>query len=213
VSEERPSYVRTGAFKPCDCKKCFFCLQGHTNGNTYCSRKQAKVTVEYKCGMWVKTNKCTNVRLSLGLESGWYCGMCYRKQLTNELSAKERKKACISSQMGCLICKEYLQRVPERGLLWTCIILLKKPPTDHATQSPAVTWQPMAQLWTCKIDRQDIVEPFCTRDHVDQTTTGWVMYTRHKKRTKRVPRQERVKHPESLSVMRQKGESHELSNT
>ncbi len=32
VSEERPSYMRTGAFKPCDCKKCFFCLQGHTNG-------------------------------------------------------------------------------------------------------------------------------------------------------------------------------------
>ncbi len=31
VPEERPSYMRTGVFKPCDCKKCFFCLQGHTN--------------------------------------------------------------------------------------------------------------------------------------------------------------------------------------
>ncbi len=106
VMEERPSFMQTGAFKPCDCKKCFFCLQGHMNGITHCPWKQAKVTVEYKCGMRARTNNCANVRLSLELESGWYCGMCYRKQLTNELSAKERKKACISSQMGCPICKE-----------------------------------------------------------------------------------------------------------
>jgi hypothetical protein len=61
VSGKRPSYMRTGAFKPCECKKCFFCLKGHTNGITLCPRKQAKVTVEYKCGMRVITKKCTDI--------------------------------------------------------------------------------------------------------------------------------------------------------
>jgi hypothetical protein len=49
VSANRPSYMRIGAFKPCDCKKCFFCLKGHTNGIAHRPQKQAKVTVEYKC--------------------------------------------------------------------------------------------------------------------------------------------------------------------
>jgi hypothetical protein len=32
---ERPSYMRKGAFKPCECKMCFFCVKGLTNGITY----------------------------------------------------------------------------------------------------------------------------------------------------------------------------------
>ncbi len=54
----------------------------------------------------VTTNKFTDVRVNLGLGSGRYCGMCYRKKLTTELSAKEREKTCKTSKMGCLICKE-----------------------------------------------------------------------------------------------------------
>jgi hypothetical protein len=42
--------MQTGAFNPCDCMKCFFCLEGHTNGITHRPQKQAKVTEEYKCG-------------------------------------------------------------------------------------------------------------------------------------------------------------------
>ena len=59
-----------------------------------------------KCGTRVTTNKCTDVRVSLGMELGSYCRMCYRKQLTTELSAKERRKTCRTSRMGCPICKE-----------------------------------------------------------------------------------------------------------
>jgi hypothetical protein len=91
VSEERPSYMQTGAFKPCGCKKCFFCLQGHTDGIPHCPQKQAKVTVEYKCGTRVTTKKCTHERVSLGLASGCYCWMSYRKQVTTELMPTERK--------------------------------------------------------------------------------------------------------------------------
>jgi hypothetical protein len=105
-SRERPSYMRKGAFKPCECKMCFFCVKGLTNGITHRPRKQAKVTVEYKCGTRVITKKCTDVRVNLGLNSGKYCRMCYRKQLPTGLSAKERQKRCRTSAMGCPICKE-----------------------------------------------------------------------------------------------------------
>ena len=40
------------------------------------------------------------------LSSGKYCRMCYRKQLTTELSAKDRQQRCRISAMGCPICKE-----------------------------------------------------------------------------------------------------------
>ena len=105
-SRERPSYMRKGTFKPCGCKMCFFRMKGLTNGITHQPSKGAKVTVEYKCGTRVMTNKCTDVRVNLGVESGSYCQMCYRNQLTTELLAKERKKRCRASQMGCPICKE-----------------------------------------------------------------------------------------------------------
>ena len=54
----------------------------------------------------ILANKCTDVRVSLGMVSGSYCRMCYRKQLTTELSAKDRQQRCRTSRMGCLICKE-----------------------------------------------------------------------------------------------------------
>jgi hypothetical protein len=45
VSGKRPSYMQKGAFKPCDCNKYFFCLNGITNGITHQPTKKQKVTV------------------------------------------------------------------------------------------------------------------------------------------------------------------------
>jgi hypothetical protein len=105
-SDERSNFMRQDPFIPCDCNKCFFCLNGITTGIAHPPKKKAKVIVEFKCGTRVTTNKCTDERLSLGLSSGKYCWMCYRKQLTTELSAKDRQQRCRTSAMGCLICKE-----------------------------------------------------------------------------------------------------------
>jgi hypothetical protein len=105
-SDERPNFMRQNHFVPCNCNKCFFCLSGITTGIAHPPTKKAKITVDYKCGTPVTTNKCTDVQVSLGMQSGIYCHMCYRKQLTTELSAKERKKTCRTSAMGCAICKE-----------------------------------------------------------------------------------------------------------
>jgi len=38
-----------------------FCLNGITTGIAHPPTKKAKVTVEYKCGTCVMTNKCTDV--------------------------------------------------------------------------------------------------------------------------------------------------------
>ena len=43
-----------------------------------------------------------------GLKSGRYCGMCYQKQVSTELKAKERKGRCRTSTLGCAICKELI---------------------------------------------------------------------------------------------------------
>jgi hypothetical protein len=104
-SATRPNFMRQAAFVPCDCGKCFFCLNDITTGIVHPPSKRAKVTVEYACGTWVKTNKCTSDRVSLGMTSGSYCRMCYRKQVSTELTAM-RKKRCNTSAMGCAICQE-----------------------------------------------------------------------------------------------------------
>ncbi len=79
----------------------FVCLNGITTGIAHPPTKKSKVTVEYKCGTRVTTNKCTDVQVSLGLSSGKYCRMCYRKQLTTELSSKDRQQRCRTSAMVC----------------------------------------------------------------------------------------------------------------
>jgi hypothetical protein len=50
----------------------FFCLNGITTGIAHPPTKKSKVTVQYKCGTRVTKNKCTDVRVSLGMASGSY---------------------------------------------------------------------------------------------------------------------------------------------
>jgi hypothetical protein len=107
-SKARPSYMSKSYLVPCDCNKCFFHVNGLTNGIAHPPSKKAKVTVEYKCATWVTTNKCKKIkdRVSLGLKSGRYCWMCYQKQITMDLLSHQRENRCRTSVMGCPICEE-----------------------------------------------------------------------------------------------------------
>ena len=105
-NSDRPSFMPKGSLVPCNCGRCFFCVKGLTTRITHRQSKKARVTVEYKCGTRVITKKCTDVRVNLGLKSGKYCRMCYRKQLPTGLSAKKRQKWYRTSALGCPICKE-----------------------------------------------------------------------------------------------------------
>ena len=106
-TSKKPGWMRQSPVLPCNCNQCFFCLKGITSGITHPPKKKQKVTVEYVCETWVKMNKCTSNRINLGLKSGEYCRMCYRKQVSTELvKAKGRRQRCTTSRLGCAICKE-----------------------------------------------------------------------------------------------------------
>ncbi len=66
-------------------------MNGITTGIAHPPSKKAKIAVEYMCGTWVMTNKCTSERVNLGMLSGSYCRMCYCKQVTTELTPTERE--------------------------------------------------------------------------------------------------------------------------
>ena len=103
TSDDRPSYMRSGNFIPCNCNKCFFCLHGYTNGIDH-SRKR-KVVIEHKCGTRATTDKCTSERVDLGQTGSDYCRMCYRKQKKG-LKFNEKRKLCNNARLGCAVCKE-----------------------------------------------------------------------------------------------------------
>jgi hypothetical protein len=61
---KRPDYMRAGGFVPCDCKRCFFCINGHTSGIKHAGDKRRSVV--YKCSKRARTVKCTTVRVNIG---------------------------------------------------------------------------------------------------------------------------------------------------
>jgi len=102
--EERPSYMRKDTFIPCDCKKCYFCQTGHTGTVRGVDTKKRKAVFHYKCGGRRVTEGCTEERVDLGLGS-LYCKMCYRTA-PGTLSAKDKRKLCKTSRLGCNQCRE-----------------------------------------------------------------------------------------------------------
>lgn len=107
TGENRPDYMRAGEFIPCGCKKCFFCINGHTSGIAHAGKKRAAPpVVEYKCGTRVKTKKCTELRVNLDMPCSSYCRMCYRNNKNDKTTSAEAKKKCKMSRLGCAICKE-----------------------------------------------------------------------------------------------------------
>ncbi len=121
----RLNFMRQMAFVPCDCCKCFFCLNNITSGIVHPPSKRAKVTVEYACRTGGKTNKCTSDRVSLGMTSGSYCRMCYRKQVSTELTASMRKKGARHLQWGVQYAKnQFVKSAGQRGTISICSIFL-----------------------------------------------------------------------------------------
>ena len=86
----------TRSFRPMWLRQIFFCLKRITNGITHPPTKKAKVTVEYKRGTRVTTNKCTDVQVDLGLGCT-YCRMWYRK-LLGTTASEQKVKTCAERQ-------------------------------------------------------------------------------------------------------------------
>ena len=120
--DERPDYMPQGAFTPCDCGECYFCLNGYTTGIAHAEDGKRKkrgpgrppIDVHYaERGAVLQTNKCTEVKDRVKLRNnGKYCKMCYRKELVLnatcqvKLNATQMQSRCRSSYMGCPFCQE-----------------------------------------------------------------------------------------------------------
>ncbi len=99
----RPGWLRQTSFIPCDCKKCFFCLNKLTNGIHH--RPKTNVVIHHSDGSKTKTTACTSTAVRI-MKNSSYCRMCYRKLAGIDLSAAEKKKKCKKSSMGCAQCRE-----------------------------------------------------------------------------------------------------------
>ena len=103
--------MRKDAFIPCDCDKCYFCLNGHTSGIAHAPKKREAhrpTVIVYKCNTRQKVETCKDVKERVDImKNSKYCKMCYRKQ-GKVGTVAERLKKCNTSRLGCPICKEHI---------------------------------------------------------------------------------------------------------
>ena len=111
---DRPDWMRQGPFIPCDCKECYFCLNGHTTGISHTKKAKVKV-VSLRKGLVSWTEECTEVAVNIGRGSD-FCRQCMRKnkgatdQNGKKLSYRQRQKLKSTkySRMGCPQCDEHI---------------------------------------------------------------------------------------------------------
>ncbi len=101
LDKPRPKWMRQAQLLPCECNKCFFCVNKLTNGIHH--KESLKVIVYHSKGKY-KTNKCTEERIALW-SSGSYCRQCYRN-MPKGMDSKEKRRSCKTSKMGCPSCWE-----------------------------------------------------------------------------------------------------------
>ena len=104
---DKPCWMRKQSYIACNCKACFFCKEGKTTGIESVPKKYPPSGKKQQKKR--KSMECSLQREKLGGSSGSYCRVCYWKRRSrhrNNESAKESKKHCNTSRLGCLVCKE-----------------------------------------------------------------------------------------------------------
>ena len=101
---KKPNCMRQVAPVPCDCKQCYFCLNGTTNGIAYI--KEDKAAIVHKYNKRIRINGCYEDLVTIST-SGSYCQLCYTQQL-GYLKTKVKKNHSNKSILGCPQCKVYI---------------------------------------------------------------------------------------------------------
>ena len=104
--------MRQGALLPCECGKCFFCINGLTGGIVHRHQRPVRTYIHHYDNTHTVTNGCTEVRVNLD-RGNQYCRMCYRNMPEyNEdgvkMTVAMKKKACCYSWLGCASCDEQI---------------------------------------------------------------------------------------------------------
>ena len=100
--------MRQGSLDPCDCNRCYFCINGLTNGIAHGISLKRKVAKKNQ----KKVVDCTEERVTCKKEDGTpmkypdYCRMCYRKQAGSTLTKKQKSERCKDTKLGCEQCNE-----------------------------------------------------------------------------------------------------------
>ena len=89
---------------PCECKKCFFCLNKLTSDIARQRKHGAVTTVIHQDNKSTKTVGCTDMRVNLDAGCD-YCKQCYRERT----GTREQKLYKIpNSRLGCPNCGEHI---------------------------------------------------------------------------------------------------------
>jgi hypothetical protein len=113
VDDPHPEWMHKSDFIPCDCKKCFICINNQQTGIQHKKRKVTKtVFIQHDNSRTVQKG-CTDKRVNLQRDND-YCKMCYRKLCAYEdeeikkLDSKKMKRLCAKSRLGCPSCDEHI---------------------------------------------------------------------------------------------------------
>ena len=75
----KPNWMRQTELIPCECKKCFFCLNKLTSGIAHKRKHGAVPTAIHQDNKSTKTVRCTDMRVNLDAGCD-YCKQCYRER-------------------------------------------------------------------------------------------------------------------------------------
>ena len=99
---DRPLYVRKHDWIPCDCKRCFFCLNKMTCGVTHPNRGVKKQPMSHE-------RPACSPRMKIG-KSSQHCEICVAEHSSAnpDMSQRAVRKLCKQTYLGCMTCKAYV---------------------------------------------------------------------------------------------------------
>ena len=98
----KPNWMRQAAPLPCECDKCFFCLNSLTTGVNHKSKRRTVTAFVPHDRSRTRTMDCTDKRVDLQIGSS-YCKQCYRERPGTRA---ENLNGINTSRMGCPSCEE-----------------------------------------------------------------------------------------------------------
>ena len=104
MDELKPNWMRRASILPCECNKCFFCLQSLTTGIDHKRKRHTVRTFVQRDGTRTKTDDCTDKQVNLGKGSA-HCRQCNRER-TGTRAQKMYKIP--KPEMGCPSCDEVI---------------------------------------------------------------------------------------------------------
>ena len=103
-SGPKPNWMRQLDPLPCECDKCFFCLNSLTSGIDHKHKRKTVTHFVQHDHTRTKTFDCTDKRVDLQIGSS-YCKQCYRERTGTR---KQKMEKFPTSHMGCPSCEEHI---------------------------------------------------------------------------------------------------------